>query len=186
MLEKDSNWCIRRRVNNGFLLIFTMQQQWTSFSMQVYPFVSAGCNRTYGGVQGRIYSPEWPTFSPPFSNCVFTINAPNGSAIAMYFNEFLLPDSISCIQGAFEVSFLTNSAAFSQWSPVEWGSMGFKHWWQVRENNGNGRLLARYCGSALPNPIFTTSRTVWVQYFTKGTLSRGYDITYTTTSNGMK
>lgn len=56
---------------------------------------------------------------------------------------------------------------------------------QVRENNGNGRVLARYCGSAVPNPIFSTTSTVWVQYFTKGTPSRGYDITYTTTSNGM-
>lgn len=69
-----------------------------------------GCNRTYENSQGRIFSPEFPTHSPMFLTCQFSIRAQNGSSISLYFNKFLLPGvpreqyaTAECTESAFEV-----------------------------------------------------------------------------------
>ncbi|CAG7817789.1 unnamed protein product, partial [Allacma fusca] len=115
------------------------------------------CNRTYGGVQGRVYSHQWPSNIPYYSTCVFSINAQNGSTVSIFFNSFIFPESTSCSEAAFE----------------------------VRERSQSGTVLARYCGSALPNPVFSSSSTVWIQYFVRSELARGFDITYVTTAYGV-
>ncbi|OXA47104.1 Cubilin [Folsomia candida] len=123
-------------------------------------YKAAGCNRTYENHQGRIFSPEFPSHSPVMSNCQFSIRAGNGTYISLYFNKFLLPGtpatSLECSEAAME----------------------------VRDGSPNGRGLGKFCGSSLPNPIFSLSNVLWIRYFTRIALSRGYDISYTTTTSG--
>jgi len=72
-------------------------------------YKAAACNRTYDDIQGRIFSPEYPSHSPIFTSCQFSIRSPtNGSTIALYFNKFILPgvspdQGAECVVSGFEV-----------------------------------------------------------------------------------
>ncbi|CAL8142101.1 unnamed protein product [Orchesella dallaii] len=122
-------------------------------------FKAAGCNRTYDSPQGRIFSPEWPTYTPIFSYCLSSVRAPNGTFISLYFNFFKLTipsDDNSCTQTAFE----------------------------VRDGSPTGPILGQYCGTTIPDPVFSNSNILYLKFFSRMHPVNGYDITYTTTDAG--
>ena len=62
-----------------------------------------GCNRTYEGAYGRIFSPRWPRNVARNSYCQFIVRAPEGKKISVYFGAFGIRSSANCTQGALEV-----------------------------------------------------------------------------------
>ncbi|ODM98815.1 Cubilin [Orchesella cincta] len=122
-------------------------------------YKAAGCNRTHDSPQGRIFSPEWPTHTPIFSNCMSTIRAANGTFISLYFNFFKLqiPSGVtSCTETAFE----------------------------IRDGSPTGTVLGQYCGSTIPDPVFSNSNILYLKFFSRMHPTNGYDLTYTTTDAG--
>lgn len=155
-----------------------------------------GCNRTYENVQGRVFSSEWPTSPPIFSNCLSSIRAPNGSTIALYFNSFGLnvaSGQTGCSEAALEVKYCwkcNNKIKYRHLSC----RINVDKWYnflssltsnkKIRDGGASGAMLAQYCGSAIPNPVFSQTSTLFLKFFSRMHPNRGYDITYTTTEMG--
>lgn len=58
---------------------------------------------------------------------------------------------------------------------------------QIRDGDGSGApLLANLCGSALPDSVTSSGNRLWIRFRPSQRQSqRGYDITYTSTSQGL-
>ncbi|CAL8121470.1 unnamed protein product [Orchesella dallaii] len=63
---------------------------------------------------------------------------------------------------------------------------GFKIGYKIAVLDGSpsGIVLAQYCGTTIPNPVFSNSNILYVKFFTRMYPVDGYDITYTTTDVG--
>ena len=56
---------------------------------------------------------------------------------------------------------------------------------QIRDGGTSAdSLLGNLCGSALPNPIFSTGNRLWLRFRPSLLPQRGYDLTYTSTNQG--
>ena len=56
---------------------------------------------------------------------------------------------------------------------------------QIRDGGTSAdSLLGNLCGSALPNPIFSTGNRLWLRFRPSLLPQRGYDLTYTSTTQG--
>jgi len=62
----------------------------------INPVQLAGCNRTYTGDAGQIFSPGWPGRYPQNANCRFNLTTPTGTSIALYFNTFRIEPHSDC------------------------------------------------------------------------------------------
>jgi len=50
---------------------------------------------------------------------------------------------------------------------------------QVRDGNSNGNLLGKFCGTSTPDPVATTSNTMWIKYRTDFSVGgRGFHAFY--------
>ncbi len=69
----------------------------------MYVLALSACNRTYNGEFGRILSPRYPSSVPRPSYCDFSIQAPTGKKITLYFLSFGLSSSANCTRSFLEV-----------------------------------------------------------------------------------
>ncbi|XP_046744297.1 cubilin [Diprion similis] len=108
------------------------------------------CNRNFTGEQGRIVHQG-------LLDCWFTITAPVGHTISLYFTKFDLYDSRACTSNAL----------------------------QIRDGNFSASVLDQICGVELPSPIFSSGNQLSLHSWSSNPVGYpGYDITYTTTDKG--
>ncbi|XP_060536860.1 cubilin [Cylas formicarius] len=55
---------------------------------------------------------------------------------------------------------------------------------EIRETNSTGTELLRACGFKLPNPVFSNTNKLWIQFHNLPNFISRYDITYTSSPNG--
>lgn len=121
----------------------------------------ASCNMTYMFENGGILNPEYPSFWTAVSSryCLFNITAPQGYTISLYFSEFRIGrrSTTNCNEDKME----------------------------IRDGlQDNAPVLGQLCGSALPNPIYSSGNSMSIYVAAPYGLAR-YFLTYTTTNAGV-
>ncbi|XP_020919939.1 cubilin-like [Sus scrofa] len=118
----------------------------------------AGCSREYQKAFGRLRSPGWPAGYASNVDCAVVLRAPQNHTISLFFHAFGLEDSGGCTRDFLEVRNGSEST-----SP----------------------LLGKYCGTLLPNPIFSQSRDLYLRFKSdSATSGRGYEIIWTSSPSG--
>ncbi|XP_040824205.1 cubilin [Ochotona curzoniae] len=118
----------------------------------------AGCNREYTKAFGNLRSPGWPENYNNDADCTVILTAPQNHTISLFFHSFRIEDSSGCRQDSLE----------------------------VRDGNSDSSpLLGKYCGTLLPNPVFSQSRQLYLRFKSNGAVSsRGYEIIWTSSPTG--
>uniref|UniRef100_A0A8C1I6Q0 Cubilin (intrinsic factor-cobalamin receptor) n=1 Tax=Cyprinus carpio TaxID=7962 RepID=A0A8C1I6Q0_CYPCA len=118
----------------------------------------AGCSRVYEQEYGYLKSPGWPDIYLHNLECSIVLQAPQNSAISLFFTSFDVENHPSCNFDYLEVR--NGSTATSP-------------------------LLGKYCGSTLPNPVFPGSNQLFLYFKSDFTTSRnGFEITWTSSPQG--
>ncbi|KAM4828885.1 cubilin [Thomomys bottae] len=118
----------------------------------------ADCSRDYNQAFGTLRSPGWPGHYPGNLDCTVTLTAPGDHNISLFFHTFALEDSNECTQDFLE----------------------------VRDGgDNNSPLLGKYCGTLLPNPVFSQRNKLYLRFKSNSNISnRGYEILWTSSSSG--
>ncbi|XP_023561215.1 cubilin [Octodon degus] len=116
------------------------------------------CNRHYNQGFGSLRSPGWPDNYYANLDCTVILSAPQNHSISLFFYTLNIETSRNCAHDFLE----------------------------IRNGSDSGSpLLGLYCGSLLPNPIFSQSGTVYLRFKTDGSISRsGYELTWTSSPSG--
>ncbi|XP_024431584.2 cubilin [Desmodus rotundus] len=123
-----------------------------------FTYQIADCNRHYSKAFGHLKSPGWPDNYNNNLDCTVTLSAPQNHAISLFFHSFGIEDSSGCRRDFLEVRNGSESSA---------------------------PLLGTYCGTLLPNPIFSRNNELYLRFKSDGaTSSRGYEITWTSSPSG--
>ncbi|KAI4562255.1 hypothetical protein MJT46_011217 [Ovis ammon polii x Ovis aries] len=123
-----------------------------------FTYQIAGCNREYKKAFGNLRSPGWPSDYPSDMDCTAVLTAPGSHTISLFFHSFGIEDSSGCTHDFLEVRNGSESS-----SP----------------------LLGTYCGTLLPNPIFSQSHELYLRFKSDGATSgRGYEIIWTSSPSG--
>ncbi|KAF4095682.1 cubilin isoform X1 [Onychostoma macrolepis] len=118
----------------------------------------AGCSRVYEQEYGYLKSPGWPDTYTNNIECSIVLQAPQNSAISLFFTSFDVENHPSCNFDYLEVR--NGSAATSP-------------------------LLGKYCGSTLPSPVFPGSNQLFLYFKSDFTTARnGFEITWTSSPQG--
>ncbi|XP_030055456.1 cubilin isoform X1 [Microcaecilia unicolor] len=122
-----------------------------------FTYQVAGCSREYNQSFGYLKSPGWPGEYPHSVECIIILRAPENHTISLFFNAFNLEAHLNCYD------FL-----------------------EVRNgSDANSPSLGKYCGAALPNPIFPKNRALYLRFKSDSSIShRGYEITWTSFHTG--
>ncbi|XP_068160694.1 cubilin [Antennarius striatus] len=123
-----------------------------------FTFQIASCSRTYEQEYGYLKSPGWPDIYPNNIDCTIILRAPQNSSISFFFNSFDVESHSNCQFDYLEVR--NGSTADSQ-------------------------LIARLCGSNLPNPIFPKSNLLYLRFKSDFSHTRdGFEATWTSSPQG--
>ncbi|KAL6069283.1 hypothetical protein STEG23_019742, partial [Scotinomys teguina] len=123
-----------------------------------FTYQIADCNREYNQAFGTLTSPGWPQAYDNNLDCTIILRAPQNNTISLFFYWFELEDSRQCTRDFLEVR---------------------------NGNNSGSPLLHKYCGTLLPNPIFSQSNELylWFKSDDSGTAD-GYEIVWTSSPSG--
>uniref|UniRef100_A0A673JSX5 CUB domain-containing protein n=1 Tax=Sinocyclocheilus rhinocerous TaxID=307959 RepID=A0A673JSX5_9TELE len=130
------------------------------FTLQLSSCILAAecCSRVYEQEYGYLKSPGWPDIYPHSLECSVVLQAPQNSAISLFFTRFDVENHPSCNFDYLEVR--NGSTATSP-------------------------LLGKYCGSTLPNPVFPGSNQLFLYFKSDFTTARnGFEITWTSSPQG--
>ncbi|KAM6162076.1 cubilin isoform 2-T2 [Erethizon dorsatum] len=123
-----------------------------------FTYQIADCNRHYNQGFGSLRSPGWPDNYYENLDCTVILSAPQNHIISLFFHTFSIESSMDCVHDFLEIRNGSNSS-----SP----------------------LLGMYCGTLLPNPIFSQSSTLYLRFKSDGIISsHGYEITWTSSPSG--
>ncbi|XP_036315022.1 cubilin [Pipistrellus kuhlii] len=123
-----------------------------------FTYQIAGCNRNYKKAFGNLKSPGWPHNYDNDMDCTVTLTAPLDHTISLFFHSFGIEDSSECRHDFLEVRNGSDSS-----SP----------------------LLGTYCGTLLPNPIFSPTNELYLRFKSdSATSSHGYEIIWTSSPSG--
>ncbi|XP_015441120.1 cubilin isoform X1 [Pteropus alecto] len=123
-----------------------------------FTYQIADCNRAYNKAFGNLKSPGWPDNYNNNLDCTVTLTAPQNHTISLFFHSFDIEDSSECRHDFLEVRNGSDSS-----SP----------------------LLGTYCGTLLPNPIFSQNNELYLRFKSDGATSRrGYEIIWTSSPSG--
>ncbi|KAK6490308.1 cubilin [Huso huso] len=118
----------------------------------------AGCSREYNQTFGYLKSPGWPGIYHQNLNCVIILRAPQNNAISLFFDAFDLESHTTCSYDYLEIR---------------------------NGSTASDTLLGKYCGQALPNPVFPNSNLLYLHFQSDFSQSRnGFEITWTSSPNG--
>uniref|UniRef100_A0A8C3YL53 Cubilin n=1 Tax=Catagonus wagneri TaxID=51154 RepID=A0A8C3YL53_9CETA len=118
----------------------------------------ADCNREYKEAFGQLRSPGWPADYASDADCAAVLRAPLSHTISLFFHSFDIEYSSGCTRDFLEVRNGSESS-----SP----------------------LLGTYCGTLLPNPIFSQSHELYLRFKSNSAISgRGYEILWTSSPSG--
>uniref|UniRef100_A0A671G3G5 Cubilin n=1 Tax=Rhinolophus ferrumequinum TaxID=59479 RepID=A0A671G3G5_RHIFE len=123
-----------------------------------FTYQIAGCDRQYNKAFGNLKSPGWPDNYDNNVDCAVTLTAPQNHTISLFFHSFGIEDSSECRHDFLEVRNGSDSS-----SP----------------------LLGTYCGTLLPDPIFSQNNELYLRFKSDGaTSNRGYEIIWTSSPSG--
>nr|XP_023646366.1 cubilin [Paramormyrops kingsleyae] len=118
----------------------------------------AGCSRVYQQSYGYLKSPGWPETYPHDVDCAITLQAPQNSSISLFFTSFDLESHPSCSYDFLEVR---------------------------NGSTADAPLLGKFCGSALPGPVFPRSNWLFLRFKSDFSEVRdGFEITWTSSPQG--
>lgn len=133
-------------------------QVFNSTSRVVFSYQIADCNREYKKAFGNLKSPGWPDNYNNGMDCTIILTAPHNHTISLFFHSFDIEDSSECRHDFLEVRNGSESS-----SP----------------------LLGKYCGTLLPDPIFSQNNELFLHFETDSTTSsHGYEIIWTSSPSG--
>ncbi|XP_071787824.1 cubilin-like isoform X2 [Asterias amurensis] len=125
----------------------------TGFSLT---YAIANCSKDYTGDNGRVTSPGYPLYYHDIHDCKITITAPSGTFLALYFTEFNVEFSTDCVYDKLDVYDGVDDS-----TPV----------------------LYSLCGVYLPDPIFLSANTAYLNFVTDTSVTfAGFDLTYTSST----
>ncbi|NP_001003148.2 cubilin precursor [Canis lupus familiaris] len=123
-----------------------------------FTYQIAGCNREYNKAFGNLKSPGWPDNYDNNLDCTVILTAPQNHTISLFFHSFGIEDSSECTHDFLEVRNGSDSS-----SP----------------------LFGTYCGTLLPDPIFSRNNKLYLRFKTdSATSNRGYEIVWTSSPSG--
>ncbi|MEQ2252794.1 hypothetical protein ILYODFUR_025503 [Ilyodon furcidens] len=123
-----------------------------------FSYQIANCSRLYEQEYGYLRSPGWPDIYPHNMDCIMVLKAPQNSSISFFFNNFDVESHSNC--GFDYVEIRNGSTADSQ-------------------------LIGRFCGQALPSPIFPHFNQLYLRFKSDFSAARdGFDATWTSSPHG--
>ncbi|XP_004860031.1 cubilin [Heterocephalus glaber] len=130
----------------------------SSNSRVSFNYQIADCNRHYRQGFGTLRSPGWPDNYYANLDCTIILSAPQNHTISLFFDSFSIESGPGCVHDFLEIRNGSDSS-----SP----------------------LLGTYCGSLLPDPVFSQSPTLYLHFKSDNFISRsGYEITWTSSPFG--
>lgn len=110
------------------------------------------CGESLISDHGTIGSPNYPSYYPAYSSCVWNIRVPGNSRMRLSFKAFQVESSSSC-----------------QFDYVE-----------IRDGeSASSELLGRFCGSTIPAPIMSSGNQVTIKFGTDGSGQyRGFQLSF--------
>uniref|UniRef100_A0A8C6W9S3 Cubilin n=1 Tax=Nannospalax galili TaxID=1026970 RepID=A0A8C6W9S3_NANGA len=127
-------------------------------SIVSFTYQIADCNRQYNQTFGTVKSPGWPDNYNDNLDCIIVLRAPQNHTISLFFHSFAVEASGDCANDFLEV-----------------------------RNGGDSSspLLDKYCGTLLPNPVFSQSNELYLRFKSNSALSNhGYKIIWTSSPTG--
>lgn len=122
----------------------------------LYSTAGAACGGDFTAPSGTFTSPGYPDSYPQSAECVWTIVVSAGSRVQMSFSMFDIEDSSNCVNDFLE----------------------------VREEDENGALMGRFCGSTPPSNL-TIGTTAWIRFQSDSTgTAAGFVSTYQQVNGG--
>ncbi|KAM6215214.1 cubilin [Rhynchocyon petersi] len=123
-----------------------------------FTYEIADCNREYSKAFGNLKSPGWPDNYNNDLDCSVTLMAPQNHTIALFFHSFAVEESSGCTRDFLEVR---------------------------NGSDSSYPLLGRYCGTLLPNPIFSQNNRLFLRFKSDSAVSNhGYEIIWTSSLSG--
>uniref|UniRef100_UPI00398F64EE cubilin n=1 Tax=Pristiophorus japonicus TaxID=55135 RepID=UPI00398F64EE len=117
----------------------------------------AGCSRQYNQSFGYLKSPGWPNIYPHNLDCIIILRAPESHKISLFFDAFDIEGLGGCNNDYLEIRNGTDS---------------------------DGKVLGRFCGTTLPNPIFPNFHALTLYFKSDVPTNRnGFEITWTSSPN---
>uniref|UniRef100_A0A673AMU3 Cubilin n=1 Tax=Sphaeramia orbicularis TaxID=375764 RepID=A0A673AMU3_9TELE len=142
------------------VLLYFKSQTYMEGNGLSFTYQIAGCSRTYEQDYGYLKSPGWPDIYPHNMDCTIVLRAPQNSYISFFFNNFNVESHSSCSFDYLEVR---------------------------NGSTADSPLLGKFCGSALPHPIFPQSNLLYLRF--KSDFSQaldGFDATWTSSPQGQR
>ncbi|XP_003786834.1 cubilin [Otolemur garnettii] len=123
-----------------------------------FTYQIADCNREYNKEFGNLRSPGWPEDYNSNLDCIVVLRAPQNHIISLFFHSFGIEDSSECRRDFLEIR---------------------------NGNDSSSPLLGKYCGTLLPNPVFSQSNELYLRFKSDGIISsHGYEIIWTSSPSG--
>ncbi|NP_001072.2 cubilin precursor [Homo sapiens] len=127
-------------------------------SRMSFTYQIADCNRDYHKAFGNLRSPGWPDNYDNDKDCTVTLTAPQNHTISLFFHSLGIENSVECRNDFLEVR---------------------------NGSNSNSPLLGKYCGTLLPNPVFSQNNELYLRFKSDSVTSdRGYEIIWTSSPSG--
>ncbi|XP_078582053.1 cubilin-like isoform X2 [Branchiostoma floridae x Branchiostoma japonicum] len=128
-----------------------------------YTAVQGGCGGNFSTPSGMIQSPNYPEVYPHNSDCTWTITVEQGKIIVLTFDSFLIESHSSC-------------------------RYDFVAIYDGPDPSRNGSLIAKVCGSTMPDPntFRSTGNQMYIRFSSDSSVARrGFHATYTTGCGGL-
>ncbi|XP_072507728.1 cubilin [Notamacropus eugenii] len=132
--------------------------EFRSDSRITFTYQIADCNREYNQAFGYLKSPGWPENYGHNLDCSAVLRAPSNYSITLFFHSFNVESTRACTNDFLEVR---------------------------NGSEGSSPLLGKYCGTQLPNPIFSKSHLLYLRFKSDFIHSgHGYEILWTSSPVG--
>uniref|UniRef100_A0A4X2M7T4 Cubilin n=1 Tax=Vombatus ursinus TaxID=29139 RepID=A0A4X2M7T4_VOMUR len=139
-------------------IVVFKSEEFRSDSRVMFTYQVADCNREYNQAFGYLKSPGWPENYSPNLDCSTILRAPSNHSITLFFHSFNVESTRECTHDFLEV------------------------------RNGSDRsspLLGKYCGTQVPNPIFSKNHLLYLRFKSDFIHSgHGYEILWTSSPFG--
>uniref|UniRef100_A0A8D0GFF0 Cubilin n=1 Tax=Sphenodon punctatus TaxID=8508 RepID=A0A8D0GFF0_SPHPU len=123
-----------------------------------FTYQAAGCSREYNQSFGYLKSPGWPGRHTNNLDCAIVLRSPLNHTISLFFDVFTLEDTSQCIYDFLEIR---------------------------NGSDASAPLLGKYCGHALPSPVFPKNHVVYLRFKSDALIAYdGYKITWTSSPSG--
>ncbi|XP_068942361.1 cubilin [Petaurus breviceps papuanus] len=127
-------------------------------SRVTFTYQVADCNREYNQAFGYLKSPGWPEDYSHDLDCSTILRAPSNHSITLFFHSFNVESTRECTNDFLEVR---------------------------NGSDGSSPLLGKYCGTQLPNPIFSKNHLLYLRFKSDFMHSgHGYEILWTSSLFG--